>query len=253
MSGQPSSACCSIPPVVAENYEAKGTYKPFGGLDKAYITGPEGTGKALVVIFDIFGYFPQTLQGADILAETVQARVVMPDFFRDEPMDIALYPPKTDEAKAAIAKFFKTKGAIPDRKPEVIATVQALRAEGYTKVGLIGYCWGAKLATVTAGDAESGLDAVASVHPAMVSAADAENLQVPIGLFASGDEDREECDKFFKGVSQKPFATKSVFVYYQDMFHGWAAARGNLKDPDNLKQYEDVYKRLSNFFKTTLA
>ena len=30
--------------------------------------------------------------------------------------------------------------------------------------------------------------------------------------------------------------------------HGWAAARANLKDAENLKQYEDVYRRLGEFF-----
>lgn len=30
--------------------------------------------------------------------------------------------------------------------------------------------------------------------------------------------------------------------------HGWAAARADLKDEENVKQFEDVYKRLADFF-----
>lgn len=30
--------------------------------------------------------------------------------------------------------------------------------------------------------------------------------------------------------------------------HGWAAARADLKDPENKKQYEDVYRRLGEYF-----
>lgn len=30
--------------------------------------------------------------------------------------------------------------------------------------------------------------------------------------------------------------------------HGWAAARADLDDTENKKQFEDVYKRLADFF-----
>jgi hypothetical protein len=30
--------------------------------------------------------------------------------------------------------------------------------------------------------------------------------------------------------------------------HGWAAARADLGNEENLKQFEDVYKRLAGFF-----
>lgn len=37
-----------------------------------------------------------------------------------------------------------------------------------------------------------------------------------------------------------------------DRFHGWAAARGDLKDEGNCREYDDVYKRLVTFFAKTL-
>jgi hypothetical protein len=44
------------------------------------------------MIYDIFGYFPQTIQGADILAcsdKDNEYQVFMPDFFEGESADIA--------------------------------------------------------------------------------------------------------------------------------------------------------------------
>lgn len=77
-----SSACCSIPPVIDQtNYKPKGTYEKVGHFEKAYVTGPPDAHTVLLGIYDIFGYFNQTLQGADILADKGY-RVVLPDFFR---------------------------------------------------------------------------------------------------------------------------------------------------------------------------
>lgn len=45
-------------------------------------------------MYDIWGYFPQTLQGADILATSDQHdsyQVFMPDFFEGEPCNKAWY------------------------------------------------------------------------------------------------------------------------------------------------------------------
>ena len=57
----------------------------------ADVTGPSDADKAIVVIYDIFGYFPQTLQGADILAtsDKQKYRVFIPDWFKGTPADIA--------------------------------------------------------------------------------------------------------------------------------------------------------------------
>ena len=56
------------------------------------VTGPASAKTAILVIYDIFGFFPQTLQGADILANSDKNhtyQVFMPDFFEGEPADIA--------------------------------------------------------------------------------------------------------------------------------------------------------------------
>jgi dienelactone hydrolase len=89
------SACCKLPPVEAE-YSPKGSYEKINGY-KTYVTGPEHSDKAIVAIYDIFGFSPQILQGvshaslqhtalilgADLLSST-GARVYMPDFLKGE-------------------------------------------------------------------------------------------------------------------------------------------------------------------------
>merc|ERR1712187_847065 len=81
-----------------------------------YVTGPESASKAILIIYDIFGFFPQTIQGADILANSNEQkyRVFMPDFFEGQPADITWFPPQTDEHKQKLGNFFQTKAAPPN-------------------------------------------------------------------------------------------------------------------------------------------
>lgn len=62
-----SHACCTVPPVVSDGYTEKGQFSTFDGM-KTYVTGNESSKTGILVVYDIFGFFPQTLQGADILA-----------------------------------------------------------------------------------------------------------------------------------------------------------------------------------------
>jgi len=58
---------------------------------------------------DIFGFFEQSLQGADIISTsgtTDQYKVFIPDWFEGEPADISWYPPQTDEHKQKLGAFF---------------------------------------------------------------------------------------------------------------------------------------------------
>ncbi|WWC64735.1 uncharacterized protein I303_107346 [Kwoniella dejecticola CBS 10117] len=56
---------------------------------------------------------------------------------------------------------------------------------------------------------------------AMIAPEDGNELTVPLGFYPS----------------------KLTFRH-----HGWAAARANLNDAENLKQYEDVYQRTADYF-----
>jgi hypothetical protein len=95
---------------------------------KTYVTGPASADKAILLIYDIFGFFPQTLQGADILAsgdKENQYQVFIPgeprsadhhwshqqlnryaDFFDGPAADISWYPPQNKEHEAKLGEFF---------------------------------------------------------------------------------------------------------------------------------------------------
>ena len=60
------SACCDLPPVQAE-YTPKGAYTEIGGF-KSYVVGPEDAKSVIVMIYDVFGFAPQFLQGSSVPA-----------------------------------------------------------------------------------------------------------------------------------------------------------------------------------------
>ncbi|KII86382.1 hypothetical protein PLICRDRAFT_43972 [Plicaturopsis crispa FD-325 SS-3] len=247
-----NAACCTIPPV-SSTYEPKGTFKKYGGFDRVYVTGSDNSKNALVAVYDIFGYFPQTQQGADILASALNTTVYMPDFFEpDPPFPSSKFPPSTDEDKAALQAFFGGTASPPKAIEKLTKFGETLKSDGAAKVGVYGFCWGGKV-TISAGGAGTPFDAVSIVHPAMLSADDASKLSVPLGIYISNDEPVDEYKKIVDLIAQKPFAAKNDSKHYANMFHGWAAARADLTNEENKKEYEDVYARLVHFFKNAWA
>ncbi|KAG8748636.1 hypothetical protein FRC10_000027 [Ceratobasidium sp. 414] len=232
-----NTACCSIPPVIPkDNRLLKGEYKPYGPFIKAYVVGKPGTGKAIIGIYDIFGYYPQTIQGADILAETLDAFVVYPDFFDGKPWPNEAFPPRNDEEGKKLQQFFGETANLDNRLTQLTLMADQLRTEGAKFVGTIGFCWGGKLSAVAATTGKT--DAAVSIHPAMLDVKDAEGLKVPLAIFPSKDEPMDLYEQIIKTISAKPFAAKNVYKVYGDMYHGWAAARADLDKPETKKAYE---------------
>lgn len=228
----------------------------LGNYADVYTVGNEASKTVVVAIFDIFGYFPQTQQGADIIAEALGARVVMPDVFFGKPFPLDQHPPKNDEEKKNFQTFFQTTGNFETVLPGLLNLSKLLREAGATKVYLYGLCWGGKVSMLAGGqsmnlDGKSipSFDAVAALHPAMLSAADAKNLLVPVAVFPSKDEPVDEYKKIVEEINAKPFASKNVYRLYPEMHHGWAGARADLDNENNLRDFKDVYGRLATFYK----
>ncbi|KAL1992855.1 hypothetical protein VTN49DRAFT_3611 [Thermomyces lanuginosus] len=243
-----SKACCSIPPVVSQGYEPKGEYKTIAGL-KTYVTGPADAAKALLVVSDIFGFFPQTLQGSDILSSSDadnKYRVFIPDFFEGEPCDISIFPPKTDEHKQYLSNFFATK-AVPSkavsRIPSIVEEANKLAPSGSFQWGIVGYCWGGKVTSLTAGEQNKTFKAAAQVHPAFLDPEDAKKVDIPMAVLASKDEDPAAVQGYEANLKVPKYVET-----YPDMIHGWMGARSNLEDPEVRKQYQRGYETLLKFF-----
>jgi len=193
MSTNTNVACCTIPPVISSQ-KSKGTFVSYAGFDKVYTTG-QSTDKAIVCVYDIFGFWNQTQIGADTIAEVLNAKVFMPDFFQPHaPFPPSRHPPKNDDDKKALQDFFGGPAEIGKSTTKLADFGKALRSDGFKQVLVYGFCWGGKV-TMKVG-ATDVFDAIAVVHPAMVDAKDAEAIQVPLALYPSNDEPAEEASPF---------------------------------------------------------
>jgi len=240
-----SHACCTVPPVVDDGYKEKGSWTEVQGM-KTYQTGSSNAKSGILVVYDIFGFFPQTLQGADILAygdKEKQYQAFMPDFFDGKPADISWYPPDTDEKGAKLGEFFKTSAAPPktlERIPKVLKDLES--KHGITEWGIVGYCWGGKIVNLISQEG-TPFKAAASCHPAMVDANDAPGVKIPFAMLPSKDEKKEDVEAW-----QKAIKVKNIVQWWPEQVHGFMAARGNLKDPKVKGDYEKAYQLLLNFF-----
>jgi dienelactone hydrolase len=240
-----SAACCTVPPVEAKDYKTKGQYIDLNGL-KTYHTGNAAAKHGILVIYDVFGYFPQTLQGADILAygdHEQPYQVFMPDFFQGSPADISWYPPDNDEKGKKLGAFFANEAAPPKTLERIPGLVDAIRgSHGVQTLGIVGYCWGGKIVNLAATEG-TRFKAAAACHPAMVDPKDAPNVAIPIAVLPSMDEDKTAIKKYEEGLK-----VKHVVEWFPDQVHGWMAARSNLEDEKVKSEYERGYKLLLDWF-----
>ncbi|KAE8343543.1 hypothetical protein BDV24DRAFT_128494 [Aspergillus arachidicola] len=242
-----SKACCSIPPIVPKGYQAKGEYKTLNGL-KTYVTGPENASKAILVIYDIFGFFDQTIQGADILATANEQkyRVFMPDFFEGQPADISWFPPQTDDHKQKLGNFFQTKAAPPStlsKIPDVVSEANKLAPNGeFESWSILGYCWGGKITALASGKDNKIFKAAVQCHPAMLAPEDAKSVSIPMAVLASKDENPKDVQDFGSNLKKENYVET-----FSTQIHGWMAARSNLEDAEVRKEYERGYKTVLEF------
>ncbi|SPN99832.1 related to hydrolase related to dienelactone hydrolase [Cephalotrichum gorgonifer] len=240
-----SAACCNIPPIVTDAYQAKGTYENVGGFN-TYATGPADAEKGILVIMDIFGYFPQTLQGSDILSAygKDKYRVLIPDWFEGSPADITWFPPTDDDKKRKLGAFFQQNS--PPRVAALVPDYVKAASAKYPSIkswAIVGYCWGGKVATIATSTPDTPFVAAASCHPAMVDPADAPKVKVPFCLLASKDEDSKAVKDFEDGLK----VSKHVETF-GDQIHGWMAARSDLADERVVSEYRRGYETVLKFF-----
>ncbi|GME49929.1 Dienelactone hydrolase [Neofusicoccum parvum] len=250
MASQHSHACCTIPPVVTDGYQPKGEYITVDGL-KTYRTGPADAKHAILIIYDIFGFFPQTLQGADILATSDKERsyqVFIPDFFEGKPADISWYPPDNEEKGKKLGEFFAGPAAPAKTVARIPKVVDAINSQvsGLSSWGILGFCWGGKVTNLSSTEGTK-FKAAVSAHPAMVDPADAEKVSVPYLLIYSKDEDEEAVKNW-----QKNLKVKGHIEPFKDQIHGFMAARSDLSDSRVKEEYTRGYKSVLAWFHENL-
>ena len=91
----------------------------------------------------VHSFFPQTQQGADIIASAMNATVYMPDMFEPhKPFPAEDFPPRTKETKAELQRFFKGPANAPVAIEKIVSFGKALREDGALRIGAYGFCWG---------------------------------------------------------------------------------------------------------------
>lgn len=139
------------------------------------IVGPDDATKAIVTVYDIFGVWPQTIQGADLLSSLTGALVLVPDFFEGDGAKPEWLPANTPEKQKALGDFFASKAGF-DNGVEALLRVRKDLATRYPAVdehvGVFGLCWGGKVGVLATGAGNEGpgrrFNVSGTAHPGYV-------------------------------------------------------------------------------------
>jgi len=166
-----------------------------------------------------------------------------PTFFDGKPADISWYPPKTEEHQKLLGEFFNNQAAPPKTLPRIPKMVDELsKSRGIEKWAIVGFCWGGKIVNLSSTEGTKFKVAAVS-HPAMVAADDAPGVTIPYLMLPSKDEDKEEVEKWEKGLK-----VEHKVEWFSNDVHGFMAARANLENADEKKSYERGYGLVLDFF-----
>ncbi|WFD42431.1 carboxymethylenebutenolidase [Malassezia psittaci] len=251
--------CCTVP-AVESKYTPKGIVQELNGKT-CYIVGDRTATKAIVAIYDIFGFHSSSQQGADILAALTGCRVYLPDLFDGNPLPLDTIPADTQEKQTRMSSC-KTRATDqvftglgnPIRYSEQLTSLgNYLKSQGYKSVGLYGLCWGSKPAAIVSSQ-DTPYSALVLIHASLLEPDDAKKITIPTANFTSSHEDNDVIRAFNAEAKANP-SIGSTFVthHYPDAHHGFAGARADLEDNSLRASFQDVYQRTANFFLQHLA
>jgi len=232
-------ACVTIPPVSAV-YTPKGTIEKLGDFDM-YVTGPKDSKIAYISIYDIFGLKANVMQFADKLADT-GVRVVMPDFFRGKPWE------KIPLDRSELMSWIMVHGTWDIVNKDLKLVIEYLKSHGAHKFAAYGFCWGGKMSLLSTKELVS---AAALIHPAPASAEDAKDVNAPVLIIPTKDDG--DYLPFMEAIKKKPFGAKCYHERFDDMHHGFAAARGDWSNPQQAKRVLEAITMIANFFKENVV
>ncbi|OKL58067.1 hypothetical protein UA08_06665 [Talaromyces atroroseus] len=250
-----SKACCETPvPSTVMDYQAKGEWIDVND-EKTYIAGDKTATRAIVLVYDIFGYSPQTLRGADLVAEALSksargpVAVIVPDWFDGTVAEKAWVPPVSDEQKQKLGNFIQTKASPELVVPRVLKFAQTLQHRAVLpqvqKLGIFGFCWGGKLASIACQQSARNIFTVAvQTSPARADPEEAKSILVPMALLTSKDEDQEALTKFYENLP----TSHKLLERFDTQIHGWMSGRGDLSDIQVKAEYERGYTMAVQFF-----
>ncbi|OLY84241.1 putative AIM2 family protein [Smittium mucronatum] len=189
---------------------------------ECYVSGDKNSKAAIVYIYDIFGNHSNAYEGADIFARHGY-RVIMPDFLRNNPVRVEMLG---DWQR--IKSRFETKESYEMLESDFKAVKDYLvNVEGFDKVLLVGFCWGAKKAMELSEHDDFYLGG-ALFHPSFLTLEDFKGVQAPMIIQPSMHD--PDFTEGFEIISQKSFGDLCYIQVYDDMIHGFASGRGDWSD-----------------------
>jgi dienelactone hydrolase len=145
----------------------------------------------------VFGFFIQSLKGADILAHKYdqvpdnagEFQVFMPDLFGDHPQDIQNFPPKSPKQFKAIFDFMNGYAKPEDNASRITPILADIRQKHpeINSWAIIGFCWGGKIASLVSQQGTM-FQAAAQCHPSLLDTEDAKKVTIPMCILPSQDE-----------------------------------------------------------------
>ncbi|KGO40374.1 Dienelactone hydrolase [Penicillium expansum] len=242
-----SQACCNTPPKGEPAVVSEDQIDQAAGVN-LYVFGDRKAKRGVVLVYDIFGLYPQTKQGAALLAKELDCLVIIPDFFNGEAANIEWVGMDTAEKRDNMMGFFANK-ASPEKNLATLYSVTNETKSLYATVekwAVLGLCWGGKLAALASTD-QTPFVASGQTHPALLDIADARRMAIPHICLVSPDEPADILNPYKEALPDH-----SEFELYGTMFHGWMGARANLEDEKNLLEFTRGYKQVAAFFKRWL-
>jgi dienelactone hydrolase len=240
-----SKSCCETPvPGTVAPYQEKGEWIEIDGRKtctlcsqdlpthcqligyNSDISGSKTATRAVLYVFDIFGFSPQTLRGADILAHHLStsspALVIVPDWFDGSVAEKAWVPPVTPEQQQKLGGFIQNKaspGLVVPRVLELSKSINKTFAN-VEKLGIFGFCWGGKLASLACQDNEDRFVVAVQTSPARIDPEEAKKVSMPMALLLSGDEDADVAGKYAANLTKD-----TLMERFETQIHGWMSAR----------------------------
>ncbi|KAH8923224.1 alpha/beta-hydrolase [Atractiella rhizophila] len=248
--------------------EPEGTMEKIAGIDCYVAPAAPQTTKAIIVGYDIFGFYvvnPKII--ADILSRETGMQVFVPDALLGDyvkSMEPAPKPYKkhglVSSIKGTTANVYKlvSAGAIGvmtrmdydvmfKRYEDTIKEIKEKR--GVQTVGIVGYCLGAHFCGLAAQDPNLIKCAVLCHPGGKVSAEMIKKAKVPLS-FACGEEDYVLSNKERDAIQEvlKSLDVESELKIYDGCNHGFAA-RPDLSDEEQKKGFEKALQQTVDWFK----
>lgn len=233
--------CCAAGAPVSLEYTPKGSVQDLAGVP-CFVSGDPSSTRAIIGIYDIFGFSPQFMQVADKLA-AAGFLVVAPDVFRGKPWSMDKFPPKPEDNFMPWLQGFSWEGVV---SKDVTAVVAALKAKGVSSFASVGWCWGASMAVQAAAADPGSFKATAFLHPSMFGHEKelVAKLQCPLASFSTPGDPLEAMQEVMDGTQWGP---ECVYRRVENMIHGYCGARGKFDDPEVVKALSETLTTLAQF------